>query len=331
MFPKKNKIKALVMGAMLVGFVFCVAGVVWGSLEGCDSSLLRDAYKRIPSGQHDQQARFAFFGDTRNNAGIMEAIISEIENDGGYDFMMCSGDMVDHCTECGFEYFCQESMEELKDTPYIFIPGNHDYNVGQPDEGALYRRYFGEPYYSFDIGNTLFLALDNANKFIGEKQYQWMEDVLQKRRSDFTNLIVFMHGPPVDLRGGGAWHAMDKQDGRKLFDLLVKYNVTTIYCSHIHDYYEWEYEGVPIYVSGGAGARQSRNRPPTYHYLEVVVAKDGKIMTTLREVFLPNEQEDKYEHFFIVGMHPYYLPLAASFVIGLSIMGFLALRAKKAV
>ena len=325
----KNKIKFIAAAVLLLGLLCSLGGLVWGVPDAYDGSSLRDAYKRIAPGTPGEPVRFAFIGDTRNNADVMEPIIAEIENDGGYAFIMCSGDMVDHCTERGFDYFCQEALEELKTTPYIFVPGNHDYHIGQPDEGALYRKYFGEPYYSFEIGDTLFVALDNATEFIGDEQYRWLEDVLQKRRAACKNLIALMHEPPVDLRGGGAWHAMDEQDGRKLFDLLVRYKVTTIYCSHIHDYYEWNHEGVPIYVSGGGGARQSRNRPPTYHYLEVVVAPDGKVDTTLRQVFPRTENSDKYEHFFMIDMSPYYLPLTGVFALGLLAMAFWMLRNKK--
>lgn len=227
--------------------------------------------------------RFAVFGDVRGNANVLESIIDETERDGGYSFVICTGDMVYKPTRADYVFFCDEILEMWRMTPLLFSPGNHDIEEYSTHPADLYEKYFGERYYSFPIGRALFIVLDNSTDYIDAVQIAWLKNLLATERSRYDALVVFLHEPPIDLRGGGAWHAMNKKQGGELLDMLKEYRATAIFCSHIHSYYEWNWNGIPIYVSGGGGAPQSKNRAPMYHFLGVNI-KGENLETAIYKV-----------------------------------------------
>jgi len=120
--------------------------------------------------------------------------------------------------------------------------------------------------------------------------------------------VAFMHKPPIDLRGGGAWHAMNKKQGAELLDMLKEYRATAIFCSHIHSYYEWDWNGIPIYVSGGGGASQDKDRVPMYHFMGVSI-KGENLETAVYEVLPEKGVHDRAEFLVESAAYPWYLPV----------------------
>jgi Icc-related predicted phosphoesterase len=239
---------------------------------------LQSAYLRINPPLNKDETRFAVFGDVREGRKVMEKIVADIEKDGHYDFAACSGDMVSMASDSEYDVFKQAVLLNLKKTPLIFTPGNHDVQGEGDARGALYQKYFGAMRYKFAIGKTLFVSIDNATEEVFTEQYNWLESVLKAERAKYDTLIVFMHMPPYDMRGGDQWHAMPPKQGEKLLSLLKQYRTTAVFCGHIHAYYAWDKDGVPIYVTGGAGAELVKGGQ--HHYLEVAV-KDGKLNVTV--------------------------------------------------
>src|SRR5699024_11332435 len=79
--------------------------------------------------------------------------------------------------------------------PVRALPGNHDqdYDVdSDKDATDTYRAQFGAPYYSYEVGNTHFIALDNIEykgqkpgggnggyyEKVGEQQLEWLKNDL---------------------------------------------------------------------------------------------------------------------------------------------------------
>jgi Icc-related predicted phosphoesterase len=145
----------------------------------------------------------------------------------------------------------------------------------------LYRKYFGATHYKFSIGKTLFVSMDNATDGVFEDEYKWVEGVLKAERDKYRDLIVFMHIPPYDMRGGDQWHAMPAEKGRKLLALLKEYRTTAIFAGHIHGYEAWNKDDIPLWVSGGAGAELVEGG--FYNYLEVTI-RDGKLDVKMHQV-----------------------------------------------
>jgi hypothetical protein len=138
--------------------------------------------------------------------------------------------------------------------PWYNVPGNHELNLLAPnDEYSLetFKRIFGPPYYSFDVGLVHFVVLDNieykgegdtsdpANLRgnggyvgrIGKRQLRWLERDLARVPEDRL-VFVAMHAP---LKAFGTDHeASNTADRKKLFALLEgRPNLYTV-AGHTH-------------------------------------------------------------------------------------------------
>ena len=304
---KRNLKRAAVLLLTLIS-VLCFAGLAWSAFRKHDIDVLCNAFRNIEPDGEKGEVRFAVFGDVRCNAGVLENIIDEAERDGGYSFIICTGDMVRNPARPDYMFFCEETLEMWRKTPLLFLPGNHDVEGDSTHPAELYEEYFGERYYSFSVGKVLFVALDNSTDYMDAAQFDWLKNLLATERSGYDALVVFMHEPPIDLRGGGAWHAMNKKQGAELLDMLKEYRATAIFCSHIHSYYEWDWNGIPIYVSGGGGASQDKDRVPMYHFMGVSI-KGENLETAVYEVLPEKGVHDRAEFLVESAAYPWYLPV----------------------
>jgi hypothetical protein len=105
-------------------------------------------------GLEEHPMRFAVIGDRTGHAqpGIYEQVLEEIQRMKP-DFVLTVGDMIQGYTDDTIT-IKDEWEEYLKlieplTAPIYFTPGNHD--IGDSTARELYRRYIGEPYYSFDV------------------------------------------------------------------------------------------------------------------------------------------------------------------------------------
>jgi Icc-related predicted phosphoesterase len=245
---------------------------------------LQDAYLQI-NPAHEGDLRFAVYGDVRHGRSVMEKIVGEIEKDGNYYFVACTGDMVPETSEGNYESFSKSVLLNWRKTPMIFVPGNHDVHDDNGARATLYRKFLGATHYSFAVGDTLFVTIDNADSDVYDSEYQWLEDTLKAQRAQYAHLMVFMHIPPFDLRTGDEHeHCMEPEKGDKLFALLKQYKTTALFCGHIHAYEEWNKDGMPVYVTGGGGADLSGSGPDAFnHYLEVVI-HGGRVSVTVHRI-----------------------------------------------
>ncbi|MEA3487636.1 MAG: metallophosphoesterase, partial [Euryarchaeota archaeon] len=92
-------------------------------------------------------------------------------------------------------------MNQIKtlNKPLLTAIGNHELT----DQGrGNYYDMFGRFYYSFTVGETYFIVLDDADsKNIDPGQMNWLENELQKS-TNYSNRFVFMHVPLFDPRNG---------------------------------------------------------------------------------------------------------------------------------
>lgn len=97
-----------------------------------------------------------------------------------------------------------------------------------------------------------------------------------------------MHLPLYDPRGGNDQHSVSKGTADQLIQLFRQYNVTHIFASHIHGYFEGQWKGVPYTTSGGAGAALHGKDPRHYffHYLKVHIL-GGKLKVEPQSIAFP--------------------------------------------
>ncbi len=211
---------------------------------------------------------FAVFGDNKNSHFVFEKLLTKIENDRQISFAIDIGDLVYDGEKEKYRYFLKQIRRNFH-KPFLVAMGNHEL---KGDGRGLYYEIFGPFFYSFKIGRTCFIVLDDANGSLGLWQREWLENELKNAR-DCVHRLVFMHIPLYDPRGGIHHHCLSKKTAEELLGLFKKYRVTYIFTSHIHSYFSGKWGGIPYIITGGAGAELWGTDPrhSFFHYLKLSV------------------------------------------------------------
>ncbi len=123
--------------------------------------------------------------------------------------------------------------------PWYNVPGNHEMNFLAADDRyslETFKRFFGPPYYAFEVGNAVFFVLDNIHYFgngesdpgdyrgnggyearLGRQQLRWMREELRHVPEEKL-VFLAMHAPLRTYLGDRP--QANTQDRRGLFDLL---------------------------------------------------------------------------------------------------------------
>jgi len=211
---------------------------------------------------------FAVYGDNRGRDDILLSIINSIDNDKEILFSINNGDLVSYGFEFMFKHYL--SLIQKSKKPVVSIIGNHGIGLFKNDNN--YKNIFGKTYFSFVFNNNYFIIVDDADdKGMDLKQLSWLNQELQKSQK-YTNRFVFMHIPLYDPRKGKykEGHSLENINQVKILNKLFdKYEVTMLFCSHIHAYYHGFWHKTPYIISGGAGAPLKQGG--FFHYIKVSV------------------------------------------------------------
>jgi len=211
---------------------------------------------------------FAVYGDNRGRDDILLSIIKSVDSDKEILFSINNGDLVSNGFEFTFEYYL--SLIQKSKKPVVSIIGNH--GIGLFENESNYKNIFGQTYFSFAFKNSYFVIVDDADdERVGLKQISWLTQELQKSQK-YTNRFVFMHIPLYDPRQGEykKGHSLENTEQAKMLNKLFdRYNVTMLFCSHIHSYYHGFWHKTPYIISGGAGAPLKEGG--FFHYIKVSV------------------------------------------------------------
>jgi len=215
---------------------------------------------------------FAVFGDNKNSYTTFNRLLRRVNNDRDIAFAIDVGDLVYDGKKEKYRYFFDQVRDNLH-IPFLTAIGNHE--LGDNGRG-LYYDMLGRFYYSFHVGKSYFIVLDDANaKGLDPWQNIWLKKELQKARG-YTNRFVFFHVPLFDPRGGDYHHCLPEKSAKPLLALFQKYHVTHVFAGHIHAYFRGEWGGIPYTITGGAGGELVGTNPHHYfyHYLKVHVKGD---------------------------------------------------------
>ncbi len=281
--------------------------------------------QRIP--HEGDKFSFAVMGDNKNSFSTFQSILRDLDSKTDQlTFAIDVGDLVFDGEQEKYRVFYNQIKDEK--LPFLVALGNHDIR----EEGrAIYYDIFGPFYYSFTVGNSYFIVLDDANMVrIDDPQMVWLKQQLTESRS-YSHIFVFLHVPllapgeglpkPLSTVPGRElvrlmkYHPSlaDKKQVNELLMLFRDYHVTRVFASHIHGYFAGDWEGVPYTITGGAGAELIGTDPEHYFYHYVVVHVDGDQVTTsiVRFPSPPAELWDRlvhaaalYTHSFIVTNGP---------------------------
>ena len=215
------------------------------------------------------------------------------------EFLLVVGDAVARGSryEDWERWFFAPGRDLFADTPFYLCPGNHEENASWFYEFVAYP----EPknYYSFDYGNTHFVALDSTALVEyregkpmpgegfepGSLQRDFLVEDLKASRAIWK--IVFFHYPPYV---SGDYQV---EEMRALCPLLEEYGVDLVFSSHTI-VYERSHplrdgrldadDGIVYIVAGGAGAApnwfhhkwawHTAQALAVPHFVQVVIAGD---------------------------------------------------------
>ena len=195
----------------------------------------------------------------------------------------------------------------MRTVPYYPVLGNHE------KDAAHYYDFFhlpgNERYYTFSIGDALFLCLDSEGpyhltpKFLDEEgrekfwagqnrrymeqQKAWVETTLELQQ-DAGFIFVAFHQPMYSAKasrvlGAALWRAF-------WGDLLERYDVQMVFCGHDHHYHHALSAGTHHVVTGGGGAGlydADAPQPETVttakvaHYMRVDVGLEEATVTAI--------------------------------------------------
>jgi len=119
---------------------------------------------------------------------------------------------------------------------------------------------YGEHYYSFDNGDTHFIALSTELNgqwgLITGNQKTWLEQDLAANEKNWT--IVFMHRPLFSGRhGGDPWvntgDAAGQQNKADIHALFLQGGVDVVFEGHDHYYLRHVEDGIQYIITGGGG------------------------------------------------------------------------------
>lgn len=291
-------------------------------------------------------------GDNRNGYDTFATIITQV-NAIKPAFVIDNGDLVFSGKPNQYRLFDQ-MISGIATTVNTTL-GNHDIRGNGRD---IYTKLYGPAYYSFDWGDTHYVFLDSSRGYaepeaIPADQYAWLERDLQQARG--KQLVVISHVPPTDPRPGlkpndiEAYTDQLKQEGglieRKLeaysvdaaidhgfrtsseaekFEaLMAQYQVSTVYLSHIHSYFDYTKQGVRYLISGGAGA-ELMTQGSYYHYL-VIHPDQPNLLTQVQLPSPGNQILKRYGATLLLFAKAMYKENKAAVIFMLTGLGFLVL------
>jgi hypothetical protein len=246
---------------------------------------------RIP---RDREAfSFVVVGDTQGPNSKFPRVLPSILNEEGLLFAFDLGDLVNYATNEEYESTFFRHVRGL-DLPFLTCASNHDHFKSK--NAANYSRLFGSPhYYSFSIGNTAFIVLDNGlDASLTEAQFSWLEETLGNARG-IKRRFLMMHRPLRDPRPNRKKpHDMSgrPENVARLEALFDRYGVTMVFTGHIHSFYTGKWGKTPyIITGGGGGGLYDKGTPASFHhYIRVDITPDGKVAYRAMKVNVTNKK-----------------------------------------
>ncbi len=217
---------------------------------------------------------FAVCGDSRDDKnGILVKILSEIDKS-PMEFLIHTGDLERGGGEKRWSGFRKKTAGFTK--PLHFAIGNHEiYGGGSSD---AFVRFFGLPAasYSFDHKDAHVAILDNDRGNLDGDMIAWLDNDLAshpKGKTGIRHLIVAMHVPPKTDTLDPHGTPDDYGDmSNRLFKVLKRHGVALVLCSHEHMHQIYDWNGIKVIVSGGAGAPMYPFQ--RYGYYEIDLSDD---------------------------------------------------------
>ncbi|KAJ8246037.1 hypothetical protein GJAV_G00262970 [Gymnothorax javanicus] len=205
-------------------------------------------------------------------------------------FMVLCGDLI-HAMPgtCYREAQEKDLKEALKDVdpeiPLVFVSGNHDVgNTPTPDTVELYRRHWGDDFFSFWVGGVLCLVLNSQLFFDGsacpelrDAQEAWLEEQLQRAaEGPSRHTLIFQH-IPLYLRTPDEeddYFNLQKGVRESLIRRFKQAGVKAVFSGHYHRNAGGAYGGLDMVVSSAIGCQLGTDT----HGVRVAVVTEREVV-----------------------------------------------------
>lgn len=218
-----------------------------------------NTYISYKNGEEDGFS-FAVLSDSEGKEGTISQIYRKMIKNiatSEAEFLVHLGDFTGRGLDSEYQEFIKFMGENLE-IPYYVAPGNHDI-LQDKETKDNFKKYFKNLYYSFDYENAHFIILDNSNNKYGfdNNQLAWLENDLKENQD--KQIFIFMHRPidipyaeKIDISDGASKTAGESYV--KFRELIRNYKVAEIFAGHIHIYFSYRLDDVPVIITGGAGS-----------------------------------------------------------------------------
>jgi len=158
--------------------------------------------------------------------------LKELYNDGNYKGMVIIGDIVSGKEE-DYQLYIDSVADVTK--PIFSIVGNHDLYF---DGWKYFYKYLGSSTYYFTVEannnqKDLFICLDSGGGTLGKSQIDWLENLLDEKRSNHRHIIVLSHVNILRTRRTTSATPMT-EEVIYLLDLFARYGVDYVITGHYH-------------------------------------------------------------------------------------------------
>ena len=246
------------LSACVLCLLLCGACLLSGHRFDLPSDLNRDAVRRIQKSLGDaDNFTFGVLGDSRDNPEKFRDILAAAAAQGP-TFILHMGDI----TNLGRadEFAGAVAILQVCPAPVVVIPGNHDLET---EKGRFFEQVFGPLDFYFQAGAFRFICINNADDVL-EGSFTRLPagdapSGLEGLAAGDAPACIVMHLPPATA---AIKEHVSVPTTAPLAALLRKHGagIRAILCGHVHGYAAAELEGVPVIISGGAGAPLHNNK-----------------------------------------------------------------------
>jgi hypothetical protein len=331
---------------LLAGAGLCIiyAGTIAAEYKGAHGNEMpgnrQEMVEGLKAEGEERPFSFAVIGDAKGSE-TGEELLSMAASESKMRFVVNLGDVVGDPDVWQHRYFQTECREIARGgLPMFLVPGNHDVCYvpswsDVPRERMVgpkeYDEMYGARKFSFVYSRCLFIISDFDGS--DEPYTHYIEGALREKRQECEHAFVFLHVPPIALRGAPESRTTPEKD--ELFRILKEYNVDTVFFGDFHGYWRGKVNGVDVVVTGGGGSRLQGDTTYGFHHLVVIsVDKDG---ASERIISIPtvNSLEDKFEELCFTRLFPvfgtsrvvYYAIGGVIFLAGAAVL-FMMVRAR---
>lgn len=306
------KIRHIITGVLIL-FLLIILGLNYILPIG-EGEHNKKQLEKFQTDSPSNQFSFAVMGDNKNSFKTFKDILTDVDNN-NFLFAIDVGDLVLEGSKGYYRAF-NNQIKNVK-TPFLTAVGNHDIrDHGKENYTAIY----GDFYYSFDYGNSLFIVLNDANKKkIPPEQMAWLEKELQK---EYTHKFVFLHVPPFDPRPDVDKGLEDKENAKAFMALMEKYKPDIVFASHMHAYFDETKNDINYIITGGAGSELWGEDPEHYfyHYIKIDVNEDGVNKEVIKFPAPYSSQIGQYGHNAWLFINGYWMAYKIWLILGLIIV-----------